>query len=97
MTPPSTGNLSDTSVFIKFAKPITKTLSIGFMGAFELSQATLTPDAGGPFKIDLAYLYNLAAARTADVFGKRNTSLIGTIAFDYGKLLTSSPSTSPHQ
>jgi hypothetical protein len=207
--PPSTGNLSDTSVFVKLAKPITRTLSIGFMGAFELSQATLIPDAGGspiqfntsylpsgglglhwhpdehwqfgvrvitnhdeetrrqgtsvnsgllrsyeyrlggayspwhgtlldvgvvaldrsnevehtktfvvnptvgaeqalvrrrvwvrggldettwttgmsvafgPFKIDLAYLYNLAAARTADVFGKRNASLIGTIAFDY--------------
>lgn len=46
--PPSRGNLSDTSVFIKFAKPITKTLSIGFMGAFELSQAMLVPDAGGP-------------------------------------------------
>lgn len=211
--PPSTGNLSDTSIFVKFAKPITKTLSIGFMGAFELSQATLIPDGGGPpiqfttsylpsgglglhwhpddhwqlgvrvilnhddetrlqgssvrsgllrsyeyrlgaayspwkgtlldvgavaldrsnevehattfvvsptvgveqalfrkrvwaragldettwttgmsvafgpFKIDLAYLYNLAAARTADVFGKRNSSLIGTIGFDYARLL----------
>jgi hypothetical protein len=213
MKPPSTGNLSDTSVFVKFAKPITGTLSIGLMGAFELSQATLVPDAGGPtirfttsylpsgglglhwhpddhwqlgvrailnhddetrtqggsvrsgllrsyeyrvgaayspwkgtlfdagavaldrsngvehtttfavsptvgveqmlvrrrvwaragldettwttgmsvacgpFKIDLAYLYNLAAARTADVFGKRNTSLIATIGFDYARLL----------
>jgi hypothetical protein len=212
--PPSTGNLSDTSVFVKFAKPITKSLSIGFMGAYELSQATLVPNAGGtpiqlntsylpsgglglhwhpddhwqlgvrvimnhdhetrtqgalvtsgllrsyeyrlggawspwkgtlldvggvaldrsnqiehttsftlnptvgveqalvakrvwaragldettwttgmsaatgPIKIDLAYLYNLAAARTGDVFGKRNTSLIGTIGFDYERLLT---------
>jgi hypothetical protein len=210
--PPSTGNLSDTSVFIKFAKPITKTLSFGFMGAYELSQATLLPDNGappiefrttylpsggfglhwhpddrwqlgarvilnhdtetrtqgtnvasgllrsyeyrlggaysprkgtlldvgvvgldrsnqvehtatfvvnptigaeqalvqkrvwvragldettwttgmsvtaGPFKIDLAYLYNLAAARTQDVFGKRNASLIGTIGFDYARV-----------
>jgi len=209
--PPSTGNLSDTSVFIKFAKPLTKTLSIGLMGAFELSQATLLPDGGGPpiqfntsylpsgglglhwhpddhwqvgvrvilnhdqetrtqgssvtsgllrayeyrlgaayspwkgtlldagvvvldrsnevehtttlaanptvgveqvlvekrvwvragldettwttgmsvafgpFKLDLAYLYNLAAARTGDVFGQRNTSLIGTLGFDYEK------------
>lgn len=212
--PPSRGNLSDTSIFVKFAKPITKTLSIGLMGAFELSQATLIPDAGGPpiefhtsylpsgglglhwhpddhwqfgarvilnhdnetrtqgaasasgllrsyeyrlggayspwkgtlfdvgavgldrsnelehtttfavsptvgveqalvakrvwarvgldettwttgmswafgpFKIDLAYLYNLASARTADVFGKRNTSLIGTLGFDYAKLIS---------
>ncbi len=211
--PPSTGNLSDTSVFIKFAKPISKTLSIGFMGAFELSQATLLPDAGGPpiqfktsylpsgglglhwhpddhwqfgarvilnhdhetrtqgatvatgllrsyeyrlggayspwkgtlfdigiaaldrsnevdhtasfavhptigveqalvpkrvwvragldettwttglgftfapFKVDLAYLYNLGAARTGDIFGQRNVSLIGTLGFDYEKLL----------
>ncbi|HEY1954498.1 MAG TPA: hypothetical protein VGH28_02780 [Polyangiaceae bacterium] len=211
--PPSIGNLSDTSIFIKFAKPISKTLSIGLMGAFELSQATLMPDGGGPpiqfttsylpsggfglhwhpdehwqvgarvilnhdqetrtqgasvatgllrayeyrlgaawsprkgtlfdlgavaldrsndvdktttfvvnptigaeqmlvrkhvwvragldettwttgmsvaagpFKIDLAYLYDLAAARTGDVFGKRNTSLIGTLNFNYEKLL----------
>ncbi len=211
--PPSTGNLSDTSVFIKLAKPITETLSVGFMLAYELSQATLVPDAGGApiqfktsylpsggfglhwhpndhwqvgarvitnhdnetrtqgttstdgflrsyeyrlgvafspikgtlfdmgvaaldrsntlehtasfavhptvgveqalvpkrvwaragldettwttgmslafgaFKIDLAYLYNLAEARTADVFGKRNTSLIGTLGFDYEKAL----------
>jgi hypothetical protein len=210
--PPSTGNLSDASVFIKFAKPITKTLSIGVMWAFELSQATLLPDAGGPaidyhtsylpsgglglhwhpdqhwqlglrvilnhddetrsqggvsasglarsyeyrlgaayspwtgtlidvgvvgldrsnaidktetfvvnptlgveqallkkrvwfrlgldettattgmsvaagpFKIDLAYLYNLAAARTGGVFGQTNTSLIATIGLDYLKL-----------
>ena len=40
-----------------------------------------------PFKIDLAYLYNLAAARTGDLFGKRNTSLIATINFNYEALL----------
>jgi hypothetical protein len=211
--PPSTGNLADTSVFVKFAKPITKTWSIGFMGAYELSQAFLQPNDGGapidfrtsylpsggfgvhwhpnerwqagarvilnhdeetrrqggavatgllrsyeyrlgvayapwkgtlldvggvaldrsnqvehtttfdvrpalgveqalvprrvwaragldettwttgmsfahgPFKIDLAYLYNLAATRTADVFGKHNASLIGTLGFDYEKAL----------
>jgi hypothetical protein len=210
--PPSTGNLSDTSVFTKFAKPITPSLSFGLMGAFEMSQASLLPDAGGPairfatgylpsggfglhfhpddkwqaglrvimnhdretrtqggtstsgllrsyeyrlgiayspwkgglidvgaaaldrsnevehtltfavhptvgveqalvprrvwarggldettwttgmslavapFKFDLAYLYNLAAARTGDVFGKRNASFIGTIGFEYEKL-----------
>jgi hypothetical protein len=42
-----------------------------------------------PFKIDLAYLYNLAAARTADVFGHRNASLIATIGFDYSTLTSS--------
>lgn len=212
--PPSTGNLSDTSVFIKFAKPLGKQWSIGFMGAYELSQATLLPDNGAPpirfdtsyrpsggfgvhwhpddhwqfgarvilnhdwetrsqggmtkqgllrayeyrlggayapwngtlidvgiavldrsndvdgtttleahptigaeqalvkkkvwarvgldettfttglgfafgvLKLDLAYLYDLAAARTSDVFGKRNASLIGTIALDYEKMLS---------
>jgi hypothetical protein len=40
-----------------------------------------------PIKIDLAYLYNLAAARTGDVFGKRNTSLIATINLDYEAIL----------
>ncbi len=218
--PPSRGDLSDTSVFLKFAKPITKTLSIGLMWAFESSQAILLPDQGGPpiqfgtsylpsgglglhwhpddrlqigvrvilnhdqetrtrpggpsggttqvdsgllrsyeyrlgaayflpwtrtlldagivvldrsnqvdhtqtvtpnptvgieqvlvpkrvwvrggldettvttgmsvavgpFKLDLAYLYNLAAARTGDVFGQRNASLIGTLGFDYARL-----------
>ncbi len=211
--PPSTGDLSDSSIFVKFAKPLTKTLSLGFMGAFELSEATLRPNDGSspihfessylpsggaglhwhpdqhwqagarvilnhdeetrtdgngsrsglnrayeyrlgvayapwkgtlldvgasgldrsnelehsssfgiyptvgaeqvlvrdrvwaragldettwstgmsikakPFKIDIAYLYNLAAARTGDVFGKRNASLIATIGFDYESLL----------
>jgi predicted porin len=36
-----------------------------------------------PMKIDLAYLYNIAAARTGNVFGTRNTSLIATINIDY--------------
>jgi hypothetical protein len=210
--PPSIGNLSDTSVFVKFAKPLGRAWSLGFMGAFELSQALLRPDGGAapirfetsylpsggaglhwhpddqwqagvrvilnhdnetrtqgvvsktgvlrsyeyrlgvayspwagtlldlgadaldrsngvegtstfnlyptagaeqalvrkrvwaragldettwttglsvafvPVKIDLAYLYNLAAARTQDVFGKRNTSLIATINFQYDVL-----------
>jgi hypothetical protein len=45
--PASRGNLSDSSVFVKFAKPITSTLSFGLMGAFELSDALLLPDNGG--------------------------------------------------
>ena len=45
--PASHGNLSDSSVFVKFAKPITPTLSFGLMGAFELSDALLLPDNGG--------------------------------------------------
>jgi hypothetical protein len=207
--PPSRGDLADTSVFVKFAKPLSKSWSVGLMGAYELSQATLQPNDGSapitfhtsylpsggaglhwhkddrwqagvrvilnhdqetrtqagasksgllrsyeyrigaayspwagtlvdvgavaldrsnglertttfdvhptvgaeqalvrkrvwaragldettwttgmslafkPFKIDLAYLYNLAAARTGDVFGRRNTSLIATLNFDY--------------
>lgn len=211
--PPSVGDLSDTSVFVKLAKPLSKTLSIGLMGAFELSQATLLPNGGAPpirfhtsylpsggaglhwhpdehwqagvrvilnhddetrtqgattksgllrsyeyrvgaayspwkgtlfdvgaaaldrsnglegtttfdvrptvgaeqalvpkrvwvrggldettwtaggsfalspLKIDVAYLYNLASARTADVFGKRNTSLILTVNLQYDALL----------
>jgi hypothetical protein len=43
--------------------------------------------AVGLFKLDLAYLRNLAAARTNDVFGKQNTSFIGTIVLDYEKLV----------
>jgi hypothetical protein len=215
--PPSIGALSDASVFVKFAKPITKWLSFGLMGAYELSQATLLPidgspaihfqtgylpsggfglhahpndklqfgvrvilnhdhetrtqgavvkegllrsyeyrlgaaysawkggllDAGvvaldrsngledttsfkieptlgveqmivpkkvwaragldettwttgmsvaiGVFKIDAAYLYNLAAERTQDVFGKKNRSLIVTLGFDYERALHKSP------
>jgi hypothetical protein len=211
--PPSRGDLSDSSVFVKFAKPLGRTLSLGVMGAFELSEATLLPDSGGapirfatsylpsggaglhwhpdehwqtgvrvilnhdqetrdgggasraglnrsyeyragiayspwkgtlfdvgasaldrsnaldgtstfnvyptvgieqalvrgrvwarggldettwttgmsikagPLKLDLAYLYNLAAARTADVFGRRNTSLIATLGFDLEGML----------
>jgi hypothetical protein len=46
--PPSRGNLSDGSVFVKFAKPLGSSWSVGFMGAFELSQATLLPDSGAP-------------------------------------------------
>ena len=212
--PPSVGNLADTSVFIKFAKPLGKSWSLGFMGAFELSKATLQPDDGAatidyhtaylpsggaglhwhpdahwqaglrvilnhdtetrtqgtastsgllrsyeyrlgvayspwkgtlldvggdaldrsdavagtktfkvyptvgaeqalvpkrvwarggldettwttgmsvalpPVKIDLAYLYNIAAARTGDVFGRRNTSLIVTINLNYEALFS---------
>ena len=207
--PASRGELADTSVFVKFAKPLSRTWSVGLMGAYELSQATLVPndgaapvrfqtsylpsggaglhwhpdehwqagvrvilnhdretrtqgatsrtgllrsyeyrlglayspwtgtllDVGGvvldrsnglegtstvdvrptlgaeqalvpkrvwaragldettwttgmsvtfkPIKIDLAYLYNLAGTRTSDVFGRRNTSIIATINFDY--------------
>ena len=211
--PPSTGNLSDSSVFVKFAKPLSATWSFGLMGAFELSDALLLPDDGtapirfttsyrpsggaglhwhpdahwqvgarvilnhdqetrtqgaatksgllrsyeyrlgigyspwagtlfdvgaaaldrsnglegtstfdvhptvgveqllvaktawlragldettwtagasvafGAFKIDVAYLHNLAAARTGDIFGKVNDAVIATVGFDYAKAL----------
>jgi len=39
----------------------------------------------GVVKVDLAGLYNLAQARTADVFGKRNVSVIATVNFDYAR------------
>jgi hypothetical protein len=211
--PPSRGDLADTSVFVKLAKPLSTTWSWGLMGAYELSTATLFPDSGAPaityrssylpsggggihwhpspewqagvrvilnhddetrtqgasvstglnrsyeyrlgaayspwkgtlfdagavaldrsngldkkttfevhptvgaeqalvprkvwaragldetswttgmtvalkpFKIDVAYLYNLAGARTGDIFGKRNTSLIATINLNYEAML----------
>ena len=46
--PPSTGDGSNQGVFVKFAKPITPTLSAGLLLSYELSQMTLLPDAGGP-------------------------------------------------
>jgi hypothetical protein len=46
--PPSTGDGSNQGVFVKFAKPITDTLSVGFLLSYELSQTTLLPDGGGP-------------------------------------------------
>jgi hypothetical protein len=46
--PPSRGDLSDTSAFVKFAKPLSKAWSVGLMGAFELSDALLLPDGGAP-------------------------------------------------
>src|SRR5262249_56885019 len=45
--PPSTGDGSNQAVFLKFAKPITKTLSAGILLSYELSQMTLVPDGGG--------------------------------------------------
>jgi hypothetical protein len=41
----------------------------------------------GAFKLDLAYLHDMAAARTSDVFGKHNVAFFGTLTFDYGTLL----------
>jgi hypothetical protein len=46
--PSSTGDGSNQAVFVKLAKPITKTLSAGILLSYELSQMTLLPDAGGP-------------------------------------------------
>ncbi len=55
--PPSTGNLADTSLFVKLAKPVTPTLSVGVMLAYELSQATLLPDDGqAPIRFTTAWL-----------------------------------------
>lgn len=55
--PPSYGNLADTSVFLKFAKPLSKAWSIGFMGAYELSHALLVPnDGAAPIAFRTSYL-----------------------------------------
>jgi hypothetical protein len=58
-------------------------------GLDETTWATGMSVAIKPFKIDVAYLYDLADARTADVFGHRNTSLILTINFDYEAVVSS--------
>ena len=211
--PPSSGDGSNQAVFLKFAKPVTRTLSVGILLSYELSQMTLLPDGGaapiryetswrpsggagltwkptrwllvgtrvilghdeetrtqgntsksgflrsyeyrlgaslmlwpggvldggavvlernnglegtetvtpgptvgieqalapkkvwiragldettwgggmsaklGPFKLDLAYLHNMAAARTGDVFGKKNVAFFGTLNYDYEGLV----------
>jgi hypothetical protein len=41
----------------------------------------------GPFKVDLAYLHNMAATRTSDVFGKKNVAFFGTLTYDYAGLV----------
>lgn len=46
--PPSKGDASSQGVFAKFAKPLSSTVSLGFLFSYELSQMTLLPDAGGP-------------------------------------------------
>jgi hypothetical protein len=61
-----------------------------------LDETTWTTGLGllaGVFKVDAAYLYNLASARTADVFGKRNSSRIVTLGFDYERLVPKSQAT----
>jgi hypothetical protein len=45
--PPSTGDGSNQAVFLKFAKPLGKTVSVGLLLSYELSQMTLVPDGGG--------------------------------------------------
>jgi hypothetical protein len=56
-------------------------------GLDETTWTTGMSVALAPFKVDVAYLYNLGAARTQDVFGKRNTGLIFTINLQYDALL----------
>jgi hypothetical protein len=36
-----------------------------------------------PFRLDVAYLHNLAAARNGDLFGRTNDSVLITLNFDY--------------
>jgi hypothetical protein len=54
--PPSTGDGSNQAVFLKFALPITTTLSAGILLSYELSQMTLLPDGGGaPIRYETAW------------------------------------------
>ncbi|HZR47727.1 MAG TPA: hypothetical protein VFA47_13535 [Candidatus Manganitrophaceae bacterium] len=46
--PPSLGDGSDQAVFVKFAKPISSTVSLGLLGSYEISQMTLLPFDGSP-------------------------------------------------
>lgn len=48
LKPSSLGDGSNQAVFLKFAKPITPTVSVGLMGAYELSEMTLLPIDGSP-------------------------------------------------
>jgi hypothetical protein len=53
---------------VKFAKPITPSVSFGLMGAFELSQATLIPDNGAPtIRFNTSYLPSSRCAATLEV------------------------------
>jgi hypothetical protein len=36
-----------------------------------------------PFKLDVAYLYDLGAARLNDVFGKHSSSVVGTLTYNW--------------
>jgi hypothetical protein len=40
----------------------------------------------GDFKLDLAYLHDMASTRTLDVFGKKNVAFFGTLTYDYAQL-----------
>jgi len=54
--PPSTGDGSNQAVFLKLAKPLTKTLSLGILLSYELSQMTLVPDHGGaPIRFETSW------------------------------------------
>ncbi len=46
--PASVGDGSNQGVFVKFAKPITDTLSAGILLSYELAQMTLAPETSGP-------------------------------------------------
>ena len=49
-----------------------------------------SPTAGityrfSPFKLDIAYVHDLAKARVGDLFGTRSDSLLATLTFDFAK------------
>jgi hypothetical protein len=38
-----------------------------------------------PFKLDIAYLYDLGAARLNEVFGKHSSSVVGTLTYSWSE------------
>jgi hypothetical protein len=55
--PPSLGDGSNEALFVKFAKPVTATVSVGVLASYELSQMTLAPLSGAaPIRFQTTWL-----------------------------------------
>ena len=59
----------------------------GTIGRSDRKRPCLRSVRARPFKLDVAYLHNIAESRTGDVFGHRNKSVIFTLNFEYEALL----------
>src|ERR1700681_3780771 len=63
---------------------------VGDSFAFRIGLDETSPTAGityrfSPFKLDIAYVRDLAKARVGDLFGTRSDSLLATLTFDFAK------------